>query len=476
MKTGRNDPCPCGSGKKYKKCCLEKDQQRMAAEPLRGVSPRHRPDDSFNPSPPPHPSYPVRPLQPPPPEPTPWDDLWERFNKAPNEDKINLFLATLDDKELMDEDVAADMIGTIESAMITAGRRERMEEIVEQMRQRRPDLYLDLVPSLAEMRIVTALLANRPDEVRRLGLELAEVGHENPELYHSVLKCLAYHGQLALLVEMLHVSWPKLKENDDLLAWELNEYAYTGAVYEMFTEVDRDPAATTISPSLRERLHCYFEAPNEASIENLWKRITRQTNQVWSMSDFEFARRPTKRDTYDNDDETDEDDEPELWHDPARDRLWDLTVTFLVEARRQGTVSWTRGELARQELMRYLLKRFDSELEPRPGLLEKSRQKQPKAPARPANLLCPDEATLQQFFVDLLHPLSMSTYQVAATFELVPAWLRFLESRQLLSSELHQQTLKAMEPIRASLAKLWANKLDEPSFSQELVRAWEGVK
>jgi uncharacterized protein YecA (UPF0149 family) len=23
-KTGRNDPCPCGSGKKYKKCCLLK--------------------------------------------------------------------------------------------------------------------------------------------------------------------------------------------------------------------------------------------------------------------------------------------------------------------------------------------------------------------------------------------------------------------------------------------------------------------
>ena len=23
-KTGRNDPCPCGSGKKYKKCCLPK--------------------------------------------------------------------------------------------------------------------------------------------------------------------------------------------------------------------------------------------------------------------------------------------------------------------------------------------------------------------------------------------------------------------------------------------------------------------
>lgn len=27
MKIGRNAPCPCGSGKKYKKCCLNKDQQ-----------------------------------------------------------------------------------------------------------------------------------------------------------------------------------------------------------------------------------------------------------------------------------------------------------------------------------------------------------------------------------------------------------------------------------------------------------------
>jgi len=24
---GRNSPCPCGSGKKYKKCCLSKDEK-----------------------------------------------------------------------------------------------------------------------------------------------------------------------------------------------------------------------------------------------------------------------------------------------------------------------------------------------------------------------------------------------------------------------------------------------------------------
>jgi preprotein translocase subunit SecA len=25
-RVGRNDPCPCGSGKKYKKCCMRKPQ------------------------------------------------------------------------------------------------------------------------------------------------------------------------------------------------------------------------------------------------------------------------------------------------------------------------------------------------------------------------------------------------------------------------------------------------------------------
>jgi hypothetical protein len=40
-KPGRNDRCPCGSGKKYKKCCLPKDEAKAdvaladeAAEPI----------------------------------------------------------------------------------------------------------------------------------------------------------------------------------------------------------------------------------------------------------------------------------------------------------------------------------------------------------------------------------------------------------------------------------------------------------
>lgn len=37
---GRNDPCPCGSGKKFKRCCLAR-QEADASAPDEGVPPPH---------------------------------------------------------------------------------------------------------------------------------------------------------------------------------------------------------------------------------------------------------------------------------------------------------------------------------------------------------------------------------------------------------------------------------------------------
>jgi tetratricopeptide (TPR) repeat protein len=49
-KPGRNDPCPCGSGQKYKRCCLAKDQEaeitaRKAATETRASDARQSADD-----------------------------------------------------------------------------------------------------------------------------------------------------------------------------------------------------------------------------------------------------------------------------------------------------------------------------------------------------------------------------------------------------------------------------------------------
>jgi hypothetical protein len=51
QKVGRNDPCPCGSGKKYKKCCMRKHQEvraRMDPEEVRRRTQRERDKEQRN--------------------------------------------------------------------------------------------------------------------------------------------------------------------------------------------------------------------------------------------------------------------------------------------------------------------------------------------------------------------------------------------------------------------------------------------
>jgi hypothetical protein len=65
LHTGRNEPCPCGSGKKYKKCCLANDEalvahvaSQMRAESLLAPEPLDNEDPSLESGPPLAPSEP----------------------------------------------------------------------------------------------------------------------------------------------------------------------------------------------------------------------------------------------------------------------------------------------------------------------------------------------------------------------------------------------------------------------------------
>jgi len=110
VKIGRNDPCPCGSGKKYKRCCLAKDQE---AERARRVA------TQLN-KPPVVPSKPATsaPGFPSPPSTTEVDIAtddalnarYEAFEAADYEGKIALFYHTLDEEALMDAEMAFEML------------------------------------------------------------------------------------------------------------------------------------------------------------------------------------------------------------------------------------------------------------------------------------------------------------------------------------------------------------------------------
>src|SRR5437764_926556 len=115
MKAGRNDPCPCGSGKKYKKCCLGKEREASSREtaaippPSSSVAPP-RPVPSLTPHHPKPvgPTAPARaakakaPTPPLPPDPVTEraESLWREFESQNGEAQIAVFLETLEDAEV----------------------------------------------------------------------------------------------------------------------------------------------------------------------------------------------------------------------------------------------------------------------------------------------------------------------------------------------------------------------------------------
>src|SRR5438105_648014 len=107
MKTGRNDPCPCGSGKKYKKGCLSKDQEEAARHPLPALPPRHTPASpsaalAATGPPAPPPAFPEPPPEPPDPATEKWNARWDEFEAQDDAGRVAVYFQTLDDPELMD--------------------------------------------------------------------------------------------------------------------------------------------------------------------------------------------------------------------------------------------------------------------------------------------------------------------------------------------------------------------------------------
>ena len=55
---GRNDPCHCGSGRKYKHCCLEKDEaEARSANTQAAEATTASPEETPAPRPPKHQTY-----------------------------------------------------------------------------------------------------------------------------------------------------------------------------------------------------------------------------------------------------------------------------------------------------------------------------------------------------------------------------------------------------------------------------------
>ncbi len=470
MKLGRNDLCHCGSGKKYKKCCLQKDEEAEHNARIATQSP------PLIPALPPLPRVELPPLDPQiEARNAAFDARWEEFEKQDYEGQIALFLKTLDEKELMDDEMAFEMVDLLYIKSTEHNDRERYNTLLDTFQERLPEVYAENAAFYLHRQINNALAMGRHATLSRFTQALAKVADEDFETFIRVEATLAYHGQLALLVEMSHLAWPRVRDAQDILSWAIHDFAQRAHGYLIFDYVERVATPTPADPVLKAQLE-YYEKIIPERVSQYFALLTGSVERSWTMSDFQFKPfQAHARNTFDEDEDEDLEEEEEREPlDEARQNLHDLSVEFLGFLRREESVPYTKAELGRQEIVHYLLDRFDGRLEPRRSMLDTVLRKKPKSkPIRrpPEHILCPDRQTLDHYLADLINVLSYQPHKTVALLELVPAWLRFLETRQLIDSQQRKKTLTALYGLDTDLLKVLHEPTADPVLA-ERVQQW----
>ena len=485
MTSGRNGLCHCGSGRKYKKCCLLKDQVAEQERFSRSQSERRelpRADSARTaaivsapnqlPSQPKaaSPPAPARPLDP---RIKAINDRWGEFESLDNDDERRaLFVRTLDEPELMDDEMAFEMLNNLYGSAVKSGERDQWADLVDQLRERLPDVYAIGHKYSLQWRIVNALAGSRSESLTALAREMAETAGDDVDQFVRVIDPLAYHGKLEVLAKASRIAWPLIRDSSDIL-WGQSDFARWGADCTLFERLEQSRELDGHDPELIEQIRFFFEDLQLDQFAEYVSYLGGQANRTWSLSDFQKPPkgRPAKTRMQDSDDE-ESGDKQSTPDDEGAALTW-LLDEFVDYARHQEGVPYTKAALARDNISLYIRDREAGKLEPRQSMLAEmmNPQRKPRLKPRiPDHPLCTDRETLDRYFAGLLRFMNPQHYDVAATFELIPAWLGFLESRRLIESGQRETTLAELRDLQATLLKLWESDRTDPALADNLLR------
>jgi hypothetical protein len=349
------------------------------------------------------------------------------------------------------------MIDQIYTSAVDSGERDRFDALVARLRERMPEVYAEDAVYYVDWLISNALAAGRVDDLPTLAEDLAGAVSKNLDYALIIFDKLAYHGQLATLASVMRRSYPSLKSASGYFEWAIQEFAGETATMVMLDYLERTPEPTAAD---LDALGVEFDVrPSYSGASSRFlAHITGQADRRWTLDDFDDLS--TNEANADKSDAT---------ADDGRTALYYLTVDFLGYLRRQEGVSYAKGEMARHLISQYLVERAAGELHT-DGEQRKPKKRKGKEKRASVHPLAPDYGTLDRFMGKQQNFFHVQIYKVICLFEIIPAWLRFLETRGLIDAEQREETLHQLSGLLPPLSKLAQSAADDPA----LHRAMEG--
>jgi len=470
-KVKRNAPCPCGSGKKYKKCCMAKE----TAEPLETQKPAARAvftdtEDSpgISASAGERVNTGAKEAMAPaatdteelerPEENDPVADLWEEFKAADYERQVELFHQAVERFAGMDEEYIAEyafeFLSRLHTASAERGERGRFRACIEAFRDEHPQSYERDIHRFLGWLIGDLVAEQRLDEVPPLAFELAAYAGSALDELNNIIRQLAYHGQFDTVREMMWIGWPEIRDSIVIMGWAADEFAGMGSFLELYNYVENAGRPDPNDLQLRQRVEHYYPELDQPRLEQYLNHLIGSAQREWSRDDFPVpGGRLQKR------------NQKQLAEDEVNDNLTLLSFEFVRYLHNEEGVSYSKAELVRSDLTKYIQQRNEGKLVDRGSMADRMLNPKWREPTQkmPEDMLCPDAETLDVFLNKMLNFMNPQHYKAAAIFELLPAWLRFLFRQNLIDEHASEDVLTGLQRLRDVLYEYWKKFPDDPA-------------
>jgi len=451
MKVGRNSPCPCGSGKKYKRCCLSKkeenlkktiqEQKNCLEEENKDIEDEKQSTDIAT-------SVDVDKEQ------RFIDETWDQFEKADYEGKISIFYKLMKREGEMYEDFAAEMLDIIHQESLKTEEGTKLEEILENYQKSCPENYQASETSYLMWQIENAMLKESWEKVDNLAEKI--INHTDGDLhtYADLSELLAYSGKTSLLVRLMPLLWKEIEKLPSSYRGDLlDNIAFEAAFYAIFEHLEQNPQSQDDLEKLQQEIRKY------ASFDPQWiyrtiELLLGKDIPNWNQDDFKLIYRSNKKKHKHNKNS----------EETGRRNLLFLTVDFLGYLHREKGISYTKGQLARAHLYRYILGHTVN-------IMQNNQRGKNRITALNAELII--ETVSMQRYLEPLNKEESQYCTLAAVVQMLPYWLEFLQERKLIDDKQCRETIEKLTIIKKDVQETLKNYFQNPRLEKDLQQIWE---
>ncbi len=411
-KTGRNDPCPCGSGKKYKKCHLAEDENTASVDRKAATIVKSPLVDDFDPD----------------------DDDDELFDLDQEADEIELELdALLHDMsshemlelltayvpkaELIDVSLAKGFFERVWDAAESLAERDAYRVQLNRLGHENPEIFAEIGGQLLWDMLKQTLKDERLATIESLFITYAAFASGDLVFFLNVADCLAYYGLLEILVKGMRAGWPTVRESKLISKSGLERFKRRGIHYEVYTALEAsDPID---EPELSVRIR-NFEAWEDWEVKKCIEHMSIYSFEPIPKENFSVSRGDMLL-------------KPDL-EAAFQNGLNTLTHLFRGFLRIEKAVPWTQADLAAAEFLDILNAHLEESLQ--------EARDEDDAPIfwndTLVQYLCPDSYALDAYFGGKLFNFEMQEFRACSVWANLSHWLEFLVRVKLVDQAVTQ--------------------------------------